>query len=202
VPAAGGGSTLARTPVTEKLFDFASQQQFKLTPNQDGLLFVPSVAQGKYPVIWTPNDEFTGDAVTIVAETPDIEALIAYVQKLGMNRGRWRELYEPETVAGSQIALPRSAEWIARGKAVYGRRCIACHGPKGDGNGWAATFLYRQRPRNFTLGVFKFRLNTGLLPTDMDLMRTITRQSLTTTSSMSRPGRQCRSVRHRRHPPP
>jgi cytochrome c oxidase cbb3-type subunit 2 len=71
--------------------------------------------------------------------------------------------------------LPRSDEWIARGKDVYERRCIACHGVQGDGNGVAATFLYRQRPRNFALGVFKFRLTEGVLPTDMDLLRTISR---------------------------
>ncbi len=170
-----GASTLERTTTTERLFDFASKEQVKLTPNADGLLFVPSIAQHRYPVIWTPNQEYAGPAVHLVAETPAVEALIAYVQKLGMNRGRWRELYEPDQVDGSTIALPRSEAWIARGKEVYERRCIACHGVNGDGNGWAATFLYRQRPRNFTAGVFKFRLTKGVLPSDTDLLRTITR---------------------------
>ena len=55
------GTTLERTPTTERLFDFASQQQVKLTPNEQGVLFVPMRAQGKYPLIWTPNDEYTGD---------------------------------------------------------------------------------------------------------------------------------------------
>jgi cytochrome c oxidase cbb3-type subunit 2 len=71
--------------------------------------------------------------------------------------------------------LPRSPEWIAYGKDVYERRCVGCHGAKGDGNGQAATFMYRQRPRNFTLGEFKFRLTKEPLPTDADLLRTITR---------------------------
>ena len=172
---AASGSTLERTAVTERLFDFASKQQVKLTPNEQGLLFVSTEAQGKYPVIWTPNKEYAGDSVRLVAETADIHALIAYVQKLGMNRGKWREAFEPEEVDGSRIALPRSPEWIARGKEVYERRCIACHGVHGDGNGIAATFLYKQRPRNFTLGEFKFRLTKGPLPTDADLLRTITR---------------------------
>ena len=52
---------------------------------------------------------------------------------------------------------------------------MPCHGEKGDGNGWAATFTYRQRPRNFTLGEFKFRLTKGPLPSDTDLLRTISR---------------------------
>ena len=71
--------------------------------------------------------------------------------------------------------LPRSSEWIAHGKEVYERRCLGCHGANGDGNGPAATFLYNQRPRNFTAAVFKFRLTKEPLPTDGDLLRTITR---------------------------
>ena len=45
----------------------------------------------------------------------------------------------------------------------------------GDGNGPAATFLYKQRPRSFAAAVFKFRLTKEPLPTDGDLLRTITR---------------------------
>ena len=167
--------TLARTSASERLFDFKSANPVKLTPNEQGLLFVPMTARGKYPVVWTPNDEFSGSAVRMVAETPEINALIAYVQKLGTSRGKWRDWFEPDEVEGSSIALPRSAEVMARGKQVYERRCVACHGVRGDGNGWAATFLYRQRPRNFTFGEFKFRLTKGPLPTDRDLLRTITR---------------------------
>ena len=170
-----GGSTLDKTPVTQRLFDFASKQQIKLTPNEDGLLFVPVEARGKYPIVWMPNKEFSGDAVKLVAETKDIVALTAYIQKLGMNRGQWRDLVTPEETDGAGVALPRSDERIAAGKVVFERRCVACHGAKGDGNGWAATFLYRQRPRNFTLGEFKFRLTKGPLPSDADLLRTITR---------------------------
>ncbi len=175
VPDTPAGNTLERTAATGKLFNFDSKQQVKLTPNEQGLLFVPREAQGQRPIIWTPNQEYTGDTVKVVAETADVTALIAYIQKLGMNRGQWRDLEIPEATEGSEITLPRSAEWIDRGKAVYERRCVACHGAKGDGNGWAATFLYKQRPRNFTFGEFKFRLTKGPLPTDADLLRTITR---------------------------
>jgi cytochrome c oxidase cbb3-type subunit 2 len=76
----------------------------------------------------------------------------------------------------SQVNVPRSEEWIEYGKEVYERRCVGCHGVKGDGNGPAAAFIQRDRPRNFTLGVFKFRLTpSGSLPDDGDLFRTITR---------------------------
>ena len=170
-----GGRTVERTPATEKLFDFASAERVKLTPNPQGLLFVPLSAQAKMPLIWTPNDEFSGDAVKLIGETREVAALVAYVQKLGMTRGRWRDAAEPEEVEGSGIELPRSPERIAHGKAVFERRCVACHGVEGNGNGEAATFTYRQRPRNFTTGVFKFRLVKGPVPTDRDLLRTISR---------------------------
>jgi cytochrome c oxidase cbb3-type subunit I/II len=137
-----GGRTLARTPATEKLFDFGSDQRAKLTANEQGVLFVPMIAQGKNPLIWTPDDEYAGDNVKLVAETKAVQALTAYVHKLGTNRGRWRDMFEPEVVDGSMIDLPRSDEWIAHGKQVFERNCVACHGVKGDGNGWAATFLY------------------------------------------------------------
>jgi cytochrome c oxidase cbb3-type subunit 2 len=71
--------------------------------------------------------------------------------------------------------MPRSEEMIARGKAVYEGHCVGCHGVKGDGNGWAATFTSVQRPRDFTFGVFKFRSSKDPLPSDADLLRTITR---------------------------
>ncbi len=170
-----GNRTLEKNPTTQRLFDFASKEQIKLTPNTDGLLFVPMQARGKYPLIWAPNKEYTGDTVKIAAETDDLHGLIAYVQKLGMNRGKWRDLFEPQELEVTDATLPRSSEWIAYGKEVYERRCMGCHGVKGDGNGPAATFTYNQRPRNFTSGVFKFRLAQKPVPTDGDLLRTITR---------------------------
>ena len=91
---------------TEALFDFASQQQIRLTPNSDGLLFVPRSARGKAPVIQPPNEEFNLDSVRIAAETEDLEALVAYVQKLGMNRGKWRDLFEPQQLEVMDVDLP------------------------------------------------------------------------------------------------
>jgi cytochrome c oxidase cbb3-type subunit I/II len=170
-----GNRTLEQTPETQRLFDFASKEQVKLTPNADGLLFVPLQARGKSPLVWTPNKEFTGDRVTVAAETDELHGLISYVQKLGMNRGKWRDLFEPQELEVTDATLPRSDDWIAYGKEVYARRCVGCHGVTGDGNGPAATFLFNQRPRNFTLGVFKFRLTQKPVPTDGDLLRTITR---------------------------
>ena len=171
---AEGNRTLEKTPATERLFDFASRDKLLLTPNADGLIYVPE--HGKYPVIFTPNEEFSGKAVELVADTADLRGLVAYLQKLGTNRGKWRDRFEPQRMEASQVSVPRSEEWIAYGKQVYERRCQGCHGAKGDGNGPAAAFMQKDRPRNFTLGVFKFRLTpSGSMPDDGDLLRTITR---------------------------
>ncbi len=155
------------------LFDFESTEQVLITPGADGLAFVPE--KGKYPVIHTPNDEYTGTEVMLVSSSEDLDVLIAYVQKLGTNRGKWRDLFEPQRVGVSAVTIPKSEEWIEYGEEVYDRRCVGCHGAEGDGNGVAATFL-AVRPRNFKAGTFKFRLTpSGSLPTDGDLLRTISR---------------------------
>jgi cytochrome c oxidase cbb3-type subunit 2 len=168
-----GGRTLERTPLTERFFDFDSQDRISLTPNAEGLLFVP--VRGKNPVIFTPNDEFTGESVQLAVITDELTALVAYLQKIGTNRGKWRDVFEPQRFEAVQVSVPRSEEWIAHGKNVYTRRCEGCHGVNGNGNGPAATFMTEQRPRDFTLGQFKFKLTPAGLPTDGDLLRTITR---------------------------
>jgi cytochrome c oxidase cbb3-type subunit I/II len=171
---ANGVRTVEKTPATERLFNFATTQQIQLTPNADGLVYVGE--RGKLPVIFTPNKEYAGDTVRLLADTEDLRSLVAYVQKLGTNRGKWRDRFEPQLMEASQVTVPRSEEWIGYGKEVYERRCQGCHGVKGDGNGPAAAFMSKDRPRNFTLGVFKFRLTpSGSLPDDGDLLRTITR---------------------------
>jgi cytochrome c oxidase cbb3-type subunit 2 len=172
-----GNRTLEQTETTSAIFDFGKKgdpaSHLLLTPNTEGLLYVPE--RGKYPVIFTPNDEFTGSEVRLAVVTEELTALIAYLQKLGTNRGKWRDLFEPQRIEVAAAGLPRSEEWIGYGKEVYTRRCVGCHGVEGDGNGPAATFMHKFRPRDFTLGVFKLRSVKGPVPTDGDLMRTINR---------------------------
>ncbi len=60
-----------------------------------------------------------------------------------------------------------------QGKVVYEKKCLLCHGDKGDGNGPAAPLL-DPRPRDFTKGKYKIRTSaSGRLPTDADLFRII-----------------------------
>lgn len=75
------------------------------------------------------------------------------------------------------------AQDVERGKAVYASRCVICHGDQGDGKGLIGIVHRAQKqgvvitiyPRDFTAGVFKFRSTpSGDLPTDDDLMRTVT----------------------------
>jgi mono/diheme cytochrome c family protein len=59
------------------------------------------------------------------------------------------------------------------GLRVYARRCAVCHGPDGRGNGPAAPSLI-PRPRDFTLGLFKFKSTPqGQPPTDTDLKQIV-----------------------------
>lgn len=62
-----------------------------------------------------------------------------------------------------------------RGKALYERYCMFCHGPEGDGRGESAPYL-DPKPRDFTKAVFKCRSTpSGSLPLDSDLYNTISR---------------------------
>ena len=64
---------------------------------------------------------------------------------------------------------------LEQGKTIYFQRCSFCHGLLGDGEGPAAKYL-DPRPRDFTLGTFKFRTTqSGELPTNEDLFRTVSR---------------------------
>jgi len=73
----------------------------------------------------------------------------------------------------------------SEGKPLYRRFCIGCHGPSGDGAGenamWFDPTMGFEKPRDFTLGVFKCRSTpTGTLPTDDDLFDAMTRGFVTT----------------------
>lgn len=66
-----------------------------------------------------------------------------------------------------------------KGKIIYERACIFCHGVEGKGDGSAGWFIGRYEaphPRDFTSEGYKLRsTESGSLPTDQDLFRTVTR---------------------------
>ena len=177
------GAALPPSDELKKYFTMKAERPIALYPNADGLTFVSPSPDGRWPLDGTPVIDLKGfgdkppalERVTLVLPTQELVGLVRYVQKLGTNRGAWREVFEPQTVGVSVMNIPSSQELLTLGREVYNTRCVGCHGKAGDGNGIAATFL-SPRPRNFTLGVFKFRTTqSGSLPTDGDLYRTVTR---------------------------
>lgn len=65
-----------------------------------------------------------------------------------------------------------------KGKALYGRYCIGCHGVRGDGQGENAPWVNPEfpKPRDFTSGLFKCRSTpSGSIPTDSDLFDAVSR---------------------------
>ncbi len=75
----------------------------------------------------------------------------------------------------SKTKIQKTPEAVEKGRLIYYKRCSFCHGLLGDGNGPAADFM-DPRPRDFTLGTFKFRTTqSGELPTDENLFRTVSR---------------------------
>jgi mono/diheme cytochrome c family protein len=76
-------------------------------------------------------------------------------------------------LASSFTVTAESRPDLALGRQVYGDNCAICHGPKGDGRGEAA-WHFATPPRDFTKGEYKLRsTDTGQLPTDRDLIRSI-----------------------------
>jgi mono/diheme cytochrome c family protein len=62
---------------------------------------------------------------------------------------------------------------LEKGKKVYFKRCVWCHGVEGGGDGPSAERLYT-RPRNFIQGTFKIRTtDSGELPMESDLIKTV-----------------------------
>jgi mono/diheme cytochrome c family protein len=65
-----------------------------------------------------------------------------------------------------------------KGKIIYERSCMLCHGVNGRGDGPAGWFIGRYsspHPRDFATESFRFRSTaSGEMPTDQDLFRTVT----------------------------
>lgn len=79
------------------------------------------------------------------------------------------------TLEGQESHVGNFVGTAKRGKELYQRYCIFCHGTHGDGRGESAPYL-DPRPRDFTQAKFKCRSTpTGALPSDTDLYNTISR---------------------------
>jgi cytochrome c oxidase cbb3-type subunit I/II len=75
--------------------------------------------------------------------------------------------------AGASPMPAQSAGNPARGRQVYERYCVQCHGDRADGAGEVARWS-QPKPRDFRGGVYKFSSTPyGFLPTPADLDRVI-----------------------------
>ncbi|MBC8286001.1 MAG: c-type cytochrome [Nitrospinae bacterium] len=74
-------------------------------------------------------------------------------------------------LAGAPDAVKK--DLLEKGKKVYFKRCVWCHGVEGGGDGPSADRLFT-RPRNFIQGTFKIRTtDSGELPMESDLIKTV-----------------------------
>src|SRR5881397_507429 len=84
--------------------------------------------------------------------------------------------WQPDPAVYADLTWPPGADLAADvplGRRVYAQRCAVCHGPDGRGNGPAAPSLI-PRPRDFTVGQFKYKSTAaGQPPSDDDLRRTV-----------------------------
>ncbi len=77
-----------------------------------------------------------------------------------------------EGTSGSPV--PADDPVLARGQTLFTKQCAICHGEQGDGAGKFA-YLMNPRPRNFQQGNFKLSTTQNQIPTEDDLLRTISR---------------------------
>ena len=85
-------------------------------------------------------------------------------------------LKDPASAKASNALLKNRMEQRAklRGRDLYQFYCTVCHGEEGAGDGVAARYLYPS-PRDFTIGIFKYKTSPSELeqPNDGDLFSTI-----------------------------
>jgi mono/diheme cytochrome c family protein len=90
------------------------------------------------------------------------------------------------SAGAAETGTSAARQTLYLGQQVYQVNCAVCHGVGGDGNGPSAS-MFRIRPRDFRTGLFKFRSTaSGSLPTDDDLLRTVT-QGVRWTGMIGRP---------------
>ncbi len=102
----------------------------------------------------------------------DIWNVITYLYDYVGQVPRMWDAEQSKTVTGLKNKLIKEREAM-NGKELYQFRCAVCHGDEGMGDGIAADKLY-PRPRDFSLGMFKYKTSPGTLPPrDEDILETI-----------------------------
>jgi cytochrome c oxidase cbb3-type subunit 2 len=141
--------------------------------------------------VWPVNADGTrGDGIIDMHDygpvpTEEMAGVEAYMQKIGTAIGDWRSWEAWPATHRSPTNEPLELR-ERRGKIIFEEKCAGCHGKYGNGRDTANTgvstnfnvayhFLNPQ-PRDFTTAAFKSRTTqSGALPTDEDIFRTISR---------------------------
>ena len=126
---------------------------------------VVASAEGTQPAAKTISLTVDGDASKIVSgasllwvtgsragEKTAADKVDSYDAKT--NTLTWSGSAEPVPAVGD-VLIVGFGHALQKGRAVYMKNCMHCHGVSGDGNGSTAQFL-NPRPRDYRLGVFKF----------------------------------------------
>ncbi len=111
----------------------------------------------------------------------DVWKIISFLYDYtGFEPRSWELEEKSDTEAPVVVASNELTEEVIDG--IYMKRCSQCHGEEGDGLGIAAERMY-PAPRDFTLGLFKYKTtdSESEFPSDDDLRNTI-RNGLTGTA--------------------
>ncbi len=129
----------------------------------------------------TPWDSFMPRWETMLTEEERWKVVLYLYDTTGWSPRTWEEEegigeFESEEEEHETIEKgPEKLDELEGSRRIYNKRCMPCHGKKGEGNGPAAGFM-TPRPRNFTWGIYKLRSTpSGDPPTDEDLIGTIRR---------------------------
>ena len=96
-----------------------------------------------------------------------------YIKRLIMSFLAMAMIVIPGTALAGTAPDPIKKDMLEKGKKVYFKRCVWCHGVEGGGDGPSAERLFT-RPRNFIQGTFKIRVtDSGELPMDINLINTV-----------------------------
>ena len=109
-----------------------------------------------------------GAALVLVLATPFVPAVYSSPTGSDQAQGEW---HAPKRKARTKNPIAATPESIAKGKALFTKSCVACHGDLGKGDGAAAPFL-QVHPKDLsapsmldqTDGELYWKLSTGRTP--------------------------------------